>query len=785
MSGETSWYGTKLFQSIEERRREDRSWLEESRQWKAEIIEAIRKNRFDCRNVTSDLHVSQDRQEYVSRKLLNDLKFSEMNDRPSRIAEAHEKTFQWIFQEPRMGPKSWESFVQWLESGDPLYWMTGKAGSGKSTLMKYVYSDRRTLDYLDGWASDATLITAAFFFWNSGTDIQMSQMGLLRTILYQIFQRSPELIPRILPERWEIYNLFGEDRHAWRVEELKQVFKKVNELEDSSMKFCFFIDGLDEFSGKLQELISFIQSIAIPNRMKVCVASRPWVEFEDAFQTSPSLMLENLTYDDITAYVNSSFHQDSGFMELGLREPEYASQLVDAIVQKASGVFLWVTLVVASLLAGLVNGDRVRDLDRRLALLPPDLEKLYQKMLSSLDPFYLGHASALFQLVREMPRATLLLLSFADDTLPAVLAHKTQPITAGEASLRENVMRRRIKSQCKGLLEVGSERYDNSYDFPSQNLVSEADALPNIPFRNARKALTSPVVQYLHRTVKDFLESPEIWSWLRASTETGFDAKLAFCKANLLQLKINFSYLGRGNVAKGCLNYAQSISKYSHNAGMQDDLALILEELDRTAEAIPNMTEINSREAIHPLTLRPAWINHVDIFPSPGEHTGVTFLSLAVRLGLYSYVSAKVRPGCIMKQPARRITYPDHKFIKTTEIWPLLLDACVEDPILKESFPDVTFSAKMVDLLLANGANPYFKAPTAQYTVLETIAMANSVNAVKTLLEQTHLGYIIKVKEKDLMLSIATNNDRTARFSKTGLPIEPKVNGFWPKYYPR
>jgi hypothetical protein len=64
----------------------------------------------------------------------------------------------------------------------------------------------------------------------------------------------------------------------------------------------------------------------------------------------------------------------------------------------AAGVFLWVSLVIRSLLAGLVNGDRVSDVQRRLAFIRPDLEKLYEKMLDGLDPFYLEHASQISSL---------------------------------------------------------------------------------------------------------------------------------------------------------------------------------------------------------------------------------------------------------------------------------------------------------------------------------------------------------------------------------------------------
>jgi hypothetical protein len=85
------------------------------------------------------------------------------------------------------------------------------------------------------------------------------------------------------------------------------------------------------------------------------------------------------------------------------------------VVSKASGVFLWVRLVVVSLLAGMRHGDRFSDLQRRLDLLPDRLEDLYMKILQSLDPFYLEHAAQLFGLVQEcIDPPPLLLLPFVD-----------------------------------------------------------------------------------------------------------------------------------------------------------------------------------------------------------------------------------------------------------------------------------------------------------------------------------------------------------------------------------
>lgn len=87
-----------------------------------------------------------------------------------------------------------------------------------------------------------------------------------------------------------------------------------------------------------------------------------------------SLKLEDLSYEDIKAYVTSEFERNSGFRRLLRREPQYAEGLIGNITKKSSGVFLWVSLAVRSLMMGKGHDDRISDMQRRLDLLPPDLE---------------------------------------------------------------------------------------------------------------------------------------------------------------------------------------------------------------------------------------------------------------------------------------------------------------------------------------------------------------------------------------------------------------------------
>lgn len=107
-------------------------------------------------------------------ELLDSLFFDSIFSRQEDIPEVHRETFQWIFQRDVARP--WYNFVDWLEQSSGVYWIKGKAGSGKSTLMKLICEDIRTEDALQTWAKDSELLIASFFFWSSGTVEQKSTL---------------------------------------------------------------------------------------------------------------------------------------------------------------------------------------------------------------------------------------------------------------------------------------------------------------------------------------------------------------------------------------------------------------------------------------------------------------------------------------------------------------------------------------------------------------------------------------------------------------------------------
>src|SRR5436190_19324555 len=70
--------------------------------------------------------------------------------------------------------------------------------------MKYILTCSDTQRYLETWAAESPLYIAAFFFYTSGSKEQKSQAGLLRSLLRNVLQQNPQLIPLVLSKQWSL-----------------------------------------------------------------------------------------------------------------------------------------------------------------------------------------------------------------------------------------------------------------------------------------------------------------------------------------------------------------------------------------------------------------------------------------------------------------------------------------------------------------------------------------------------------------------------------------------------
>ena len=95
-------------------------------------------------------------------RILKSLRFLSMELRQTNIEIAYTSTYEWILgQSPEHGTERLK-FAEWLETQHGIFWINGKAGSGKSTLIKFILGHKDTSISLHTWVRDLPLVTANF-----------------------------------------------------------------------------------------------------------------------------------------------------------------------------------------------------------------------------------------------------------------------------------------------------------------------------------------------------------------------------------------------------------------------------------------------------------------------------------------------------------------------------------------------------------------------------------------------------------------------------------------------
>ncbi|KAL1636911.1 hypothetical protein SLS56_001008 [Neofusicoccum ribis] len=453
--------------------------------------------------------------------LLKSLYFRSLSDRQENVAVAHESTLKWLLSD--RPPKSYSGrhprLAEWLREGNGIYWVQGKPG--------YICGHTVTNSLLEQWSHPKRLITADFFFWTSGTNMERSQKGLLQGLLYEVLRQCPELIPKIYPDLNAVH--YHSQEVPWSFSELKSVIVKLKEQSAVSARFCFFIDGLDEYDGDSREgthddLVQTIKGLTESQHIKICLSSRPWNVFRDSFDHCRSLALEDLSHDDIDAYVRNTLAEDHRFVRLRKNSPIYG-KLVDEIIEKAQGVFLWVYLVVRSLKQGLVNADTIDVLRQRVQCLPSDLKTFFRQILDSIDEVYKPQTAKTLKIMlntdEPLPLMAVALLDEDDCFGLTTDVDNGNSLDKAKTVTILGELRRRLDGRCKGLVEVTKAKSSH------RQLVRPS----------ARKLFFTTSIDFLHRTVRDFLLSKDT-EYLFDSLEPGFDIDLTMAKVNLQLIKV-------------------------------------------------------------------------------------------------------------------------------------------------------------------------------------------------------------------------------------------------------
>lgn len=402
--------------------------------------------------------------EHLKEELVQQLYFSKIDERLTHLTPAQGTTCRWFLNEPNY--KSWQDMDQQSDHGGFL-WIKGNPGTGKSTLMKYLFEAAKLN------AKGNTLrLTLSFFFLARGTVEEKTTTGLYRSLLHQLFEVTPDL-----QDSLEWLTADGArtiQGNGWSEEALQQTLKHaVPKLRNRSL--TIFVDALDECDeNKAGEMVSFFEDLCdcaaeARARLQVCFSSRyyPTVVVEKGIEVS--LEDEMGHTEDIKKYVKSRLKLKS----------KHAEALRSEILEKSSGIFLWVVLVL-----DILNNDTsvsILKKRERLKEIPTKLNDLFRMMITrdgeNLEQLHLCLQWILFASRALKPQELYFAIQFGSD--------KKCSGFWDQADLDLDDMKTFVRSSSKGLAEV------------TRNKASE--------------------VQFIHESVQDFLLGRYGGQWSGAS----------------------------------------------------------------------------------------------------------------------------------------------------------------------------------------------------------------------------------------------------------------------------
>lgn len=403
------------------------------------------------------------------RKTIKDsLQFKQRDARLLTLKQAQTKTCRWLLKNSKY--TDW-MHAEKIQQHHGFFWIKGKPGSGKSIMMKFLFSHaKKTM---------RGSIVLSFFFNARGETLEKTTTGLYRALVLQLLEKAPQTWTAFeddddLEARLNLIRQSG-----WEDEVLRQTFVRCLQKLENKRVVCF-VDALDECSeAAVRDMISLFEEIGEMDstaEFRVCFSSRHYPEI--SIRTGLQLVLEEEAQhiDDITLYIDANLKIDN--------HPQLEDIRAE-LLRKASGIFLWVHLVIPELNKEYDSG-RIKALKKRLSRIPSGLHELFLDMLTR-DQRRLGH----FRLCVEIILYALRPLMPSEFRI-AVEAHSEPSAFGYDRDIMTSDNLRKFVLDCsKGLAEITKSNV--------------------------------PTVQWIHESVRDFFLRDDGLSRLRRYEESSHD----------------------------------------------------------------------------------------------------------------------------------------------------------------------------------------------------------------------------------------------------------------------
>jgi ankyrin repeat protein len=308
-----------------------------------------------------------------------------------------------------------------------------------------------------------------FFFTARGTEMQRTPLGMLRSLLNQIFDLDATVRPqvrKIYGQRCRQFG-YGEGKWEWPQVVLEELLADVILASASRQHVTVFVDALDETGAEsAQQLAAYFHRLmerAAKEKaaIRICISCRHYPIIGSAQATE--LHVEEHNHKDIATYINDILTET---------EVDYTpskdmiQMLMEQAIHQANNVFQWARLVMPFARQRILEGESFDEICCWLSDVPAGLEDVYMYILNHvIEVRNLKQSFSLFQWVclAERPLTVIeLRYALAGNNAQITRAPKIWEKISGFIESNER-MKRRIKALSGGLAEVVSSGASNEY----------------------------------------------------------------------------------------------------------------------------------------------------------------------------------------------------------------------------------------------------------------------------------------------------------------------------------
>ncbi|KFX91628.1 hypothetical protein O988_07654 [Pseudogymnoascus sp. VKM F-3808] len=279
------------------------------------------------------------------------------------------------------GSGSWiEDRIQsWWRGSQPLLWLHGGPGVGKSHLASKIITDLSKPES----STAPPPVVASFFFKNNDVDLR-SLNKALRTLAWQVATQRPGFAAH--SEEFSLKKDPGDSYIVWR--KLLIEYFTAAQLDSAT---CFVIDGIDEAEPEEQEILFNLlertfEDDEVNQRPPLRVvllgrdSIRPIID-EHSLGWIPEIEVGNeQNKDDLHHYVSQKLQKAQLFRD----SPDFQDEIIRKISHEAKGLWEWANLVIKSIMRCRTKEQirkAVKDMPRGIsAMLRQELQRLSREL---------------------------------------------------------------------------------------------------------------------------------------------------------------------------------------------------------------------------------------------------------------------------------------------------------------------------------------------------------------------------------------------------------------------